>query len=77
MLISHTTQMVSRDQIHNEKKISSSISFTLKNEKKKKRYRHGLNFCQSVYLSLDILYLLFGVTLTSRLGSYFEPTHQR
>jgi hypothetical protein len=36
MLISHTTQMVSRDQIHNEKKISSSISFTLKNEKKRK-----------------------------------------
>jgi hypothetical protein len=37
MLISHTTQMVSRDQIHNENKISSSISFTLKNENKNEK----------------------------------------
>jgi hypothetical protein len=37
MLISHTTQMVSRDEIHNENKISSSISFTLKNENKNEK----------------------------------------
>ena len=37
MLISHTIQIVDRDQIQNGKNISGSISFTLKNEKKNEK----------------------------------------
>jgi len=50
-----------------QKNISDSISFTLKNEKDEKKYCLGLNFCQSVYLHFDSMYLFFGVTVT---GNY-------
>ena len=84
MLISHTIQIVDRDQIQNGKNISGSISFTFEMEKKRKKYWLGLNFCQSVYLNLYVLYPFFGVTLTSNYipfgvmpGSYFQPTNRR
>ena len=37
MLISHTTQIIDRDQIQMKKNISDSISFTFKKEKKRKK----------------------------------------
>jgi hypothetical protein len=37
MLISHTTQIVARDQIQNEKSISGSTSITFKKGKKRKK----------------------------------------